>query len=463
VSTTRRKFLFDSSRLAAAGLTLGVGAGASAATMAPDALAAVAVDEGAASAAARIAASFDPQDWSSVRAQFRLDPKVAHLCNFFLASNPASVREAIERYRRELDVNPYSFLDDHMFARADDMLWRNVAGAAAQYVGGRPEDIALTSSTTMGLALIYNGLRIEPHQEVLTTTHDFYPHHESIRLAIGKWGGSMRKVSLYDSSAHASADEMVARLIREVRPQTRVVGVTWVHSGTGVVLPVRDVADAIAHINRARTDADRVLLVVDGVHGFGILDDDIARQGSDFFAAGTHKWILGPHGTGIVWGREDNWALLQPTIPSLMAPEPSAAWRAGRMPVGPTRAAWVSPGGFFAYENQWAVVEAFRFHQRIGRKRVEDRILALNGQIREGLAGMSHVRLHTPLKRELTAGFVCFDVNSKSPDEVVERLRQRGVIASTTPYGTSCARLSAGLVNTDADIERVLSEIRAMA
>jgi isopenicillin-N epimerase len=206
-----------------------------------------------------------------------------------------------------------------------------------------------------------------------------------------------------------------------------------------------------------------VILVVDGVHGFGVLDDDIARQGSDFFSAGTHKWLLGPHGTGIVWGRAESWALVQPTIPSLMAPELSAAWRAERTPVGPTRAAWVSPGGFFAYENQWAVVEAFNFHQRIGRKRVADRILDLNGQLREGLASMKHVRLHTPLKRELTAGFVCFDVNSRSPKDVVGGLRQRGVIASTSPYGKSCARLSAGLVNTDADIERTLREIRAMA
>lgn len=462
-STTRRKFLLDSSRVAASGFTLGIGINANAATAPLETLAVETVGGTPASAAAVIAASFDPQNWSSVRAQFRLDPEVAHLSNFFLASNPAAVREAIERYRWELDANPDSFLDDHMFARQDDMLWRGVTAAAAQYVGGRADDIALTSSTTMGLALIYNGLRIEPHQEVLTTTHDFYPHHESIRLATGKWGGSMRKVSLYDSSAHATADEMVARLTREVRPQTRVVGVTWVHSGTGVVLPVRDVAAAIARINLDRSDADRVLLVVDGVHGFGVLDDDIARQGADFFAAGTHKWILGPHGTGIVWGREDSWALLQPTIPSLMAPELSTAWRAGRSPVGPTRAAWVSPGGFFAYENQWAVVEAFRFHQRIGRKRVADRILDLNGGIREGLASMKHVRLHTPLKRELTAGFVCFDVNGKSPDDVVERLRQRGVIASATPYGNSCARLSAGLVNTDADVERALREIRAMA
>ncbi|XAO71518.1 MAG: aminotransferase class V-fold PLP-dependent enzyme [Acetobacteraceae bacterium] len=125
---------------------------------------------------------------------------------------------------------------------------------------------------------------------------------------------------------------MVKRLISAIRPQTRVVGVTWMHSGTGVVLPIRAVSDALAKVNRNRDESDLVLLVVDGVHGFGVLDEDIARQGSDFFSAGTHKWIFGPHGTGMVWGRNESWALLKPTVPSLMASELNAAWRAGQPP-----------------------------------------------------------------------------------------------------------------------------------
>src|SRR5213080_2842852 len=36
-------------------------------------------------------------------------------------------------------------------------------------------------------------------------------------------------------------------------------------------------------------------------------------------------------------------------------------------PQRPTRASWVSPGGYHAFEYQWAIMEVFRFHQRIGR------------------------------------------------------------------------------------------------
>lgn len=407
--------------------------------------------------------TFVPHDWESVRAQFRLSPDLAHLANFFIASNPAPVREAIEKYRRAFDENPYSTLDDNMFGRDEDMLWRSVCTAAAEYVGGRPSEIALTSSTTMGLALIYNGLRLKPGQEVLTTTHEFYPHHESIRLAVGKWGASMRKIPLYESPRNFSVDEAVTRICAAVRPNTRVIGVAWVYSATGVRLPIAEVADAVAELNRDRDEADRILLVVDGVHGFGVVDEDVAKTGCDFFSAGTHKWIYGPRGTGIMWAKAENWALLQPTIPSLMTRETMDAWRQDRPPTGPTEGAWLSPGGFFAYEHQWATAEAFRFHQQIGRERVQNRIAEMNGLLKEGLADMKHVTLHTPLEPSLSAGFVCFDVRGHQTQEVVRILRDNRVIASGSPYGVSHVRFSAGIVNFQRDIDMALDVIRSLA
>ncbi|MFJ2788677.1 MULTISPECIES: aminotransferase class V-fold PLP-dependent enzyme [unclassified Streptomyces] len=405
---------------------------------------------------------FDPQDWKSVRAQFLLSPDLVHLSNFYLASNPTPVRDAITNYRRAFDENPHSFLDDNMFGRDEDKLWRAVCAEAAEYVGGQPHEIALTSSTTMGLALTYNGLRLKPGQEVLTTTHEFYPHHESIRLATEKWGASMRAISLYESSRDFSTDEAIARIRAAVRPHTRVFGVAWVHSNTGVRLSMSRVADAIADLNRDRDEEDRILLVVDGVHGFGVADEDVAGMGVDFFSAGTHKWILGPRGTGIMWAKAENWALLQPTIPSLMSKETSAAWRQDRRPSGPTEAAWVSPGGFFSYEHQWAAAEAFRFVRQIGRKRIQDRIAELNSQIKEGLEEMGHVTLHTPLDPEVSAGIVTFDVEGYDPQDVARILRDNRVIANSTPYGVPHVRLSAGIVNSPEDIELALRVIRSL-
>jgi isopenicillin-N epimerase len=122
-----------------------------------------------------------------------------------------------------------------------------------------------------------------------------------------------------------------------------------------------------------------------------------------------------------------------------------------------------SPGCPRAVTIPSSMIEAFRFHQRIGRKRVAERIHALNEQCKEGLAKMRHVKLYTPLGSTLSGGLICFDVNGMLPKTVVKRLLQHKIVASTTPYGISYARLAPSLVNTPEQIDATLRAIRAMA
>lgn len=403
-----------------------------------------------------------PNDWASVRAQFNLPPEFVHLSNFFLASNPKPVRDAMARHRQAFDENPYTYLEDNMFAKPEDMVWRKVCAAAAEYTGGRPEDIALTTSTTQGLAMVYNGLKLAAHQEILTTHHEWYTHDEAMRLAVVKWGGSIRRIDLYEGPEDVSTDAIVTRIEQAIKPATRILAMTWVHSGTGVRLPVREIGALVASINRDRAEADRIIYVIDGVHGFGCSEAQVASLGCDFFSAGTHKWILGPHGTGLVWAREGQWAQITPTIPTIMAAEPANAWRQQRDPQGQTQAAWVSPGGFLAFENQWAMIAAFEFIQQIGRKRIAERVSELNGQLKEGLAKLPAVYLHTPQAEQFSAGFVCCDVKNRDPREIVARLKEQKIIASATPYRHSTVRFSAGIINTPEDIDKTLKVMRSL-
>src|SRR5919106_3113110 len=103
----------------------------------------------------------DLRDWANVRAQFSLDPEVAHFSAFVLASHPATVGAAIEGWRAALDVDPVRIVADE--AKNDEV----VRTAAARYLGVPPEEIALTDSTTMGLGLTYNGLRLKPGDHIL--------------------------------------------------------------------------------------------------------------------------------------------------------------------------------------------------------------------------------------------------------------------------------------------------------
>jgi selenocysteine lyase/cysteine desulfurase len=273
----------------------------------------------------------------------------------------------------------------------------------------------------------------------------------------------VRHVALYDAGERASAGEMAARLRAAIRPATRAVGVTCGHSSTGVKTPIVELARAVAEANRGRAEADRCLLVVDGVHGLGVEDVEPAKLGADFFSAGTHKWLFGPRGTGVLWGSEAGWGAIAPTVPSFdISDELWNAWQQ-RRPLARTRASFVSPGGFLAYEHLFAVADAVEFHEAIGRAAISRRIHELNRRFRVELAKMPHITLHTPQDDALSAGIVTFEVRGLGPSAVVARLAERRIHATTTPYEPSYARIAAGVMVREAEIETTLRAIRSLA
>jgi len=399
-------------------------------------------------------------DWAKVRGLFRLSPEYLHFAGFFIASHPAPVRDAIESWRKAMDENPFMVVDGGLFEDEAKNVQSRVREAAATYLGGKAEEVCLTPNTTTGLALVYHGLPLKPGQEILTTHHDHTSHHLSIEYAAQRTGATFRKIPLFDDSAKATVDEVVGRIRNGVKPATRVVGITWVHSQSGIRLPIRAISGAIAELNKKRDPQDRILLVVDGVHGLGCVDENVADLGADFFCAGTHKWIFAPRGTGLVWAHPEAWARLRPLIPTFSDEEPYDAWIHSRPVKGPTNARRMTPGGFQAYEHQWASVSAFKLHQTIGRARIATRVAELNGRIKDGLAGIRGVRLHTPRDAALSAGICCFEVDGKKPGDVVKALLSKKVIASTSPYANTYARLSAGIFNTESEVDQALGALR---
>jgi selenocysteine lyase/cysteine desulfurase len=394
--------------------------------------------------------------WPAVRDQFLLDREHIHMAMLFFASHPKPVRDAIEQHRRGFDANPYTYFHDNVgpcetAARA----------AVATYVSGAPDEVALTGNTTTGLAVIYGALPLKKGQEIVTTTHDHYVTHEALRLRALHTGAAVRKVPLYAVPAKASEDEIVGNLVKAVGPRTRAVAVTWVHSSTGVKLPIRKMSDALADLNKRRGADDKVLLCVDGVHGFGVEKDTAPELGCDFLVAGCHKWIFGPRGTGMVWGRADAWKGVSGIIPCFDW-NALKAWMRGEPPDGLPAGNRASPGGFHSFDHRWALPEAFAFHQRIGRARVTARIHELAARCKDGLAKLPRVKLHTPRAEALSSGLVCFEVDGLEPKAVVKSLLARKIVASDTPYAPSYARLTPSLLNTPEEVDRTVAAIAAL-
>lgn len=391
--------------------------------------------------------------WEEIKRQFEIAPGMVQMTSFYLASHPKPVRDAIERHRRGLDLNSVNYIHDNVAS-----LERAVREAASSYMGVHPNELAFTDSTTMGLGLVYSGMKLKPGEEILTDTRDHIVTTTSASYGAERSGASLRQTPLYADPARVSVDEVVANVRSNLRKNTRLLAITWVHSGTGVKMPVSRIAEVVRAHNRGKSAEQRTLLAVDGVHGFGIENVAIPELGADFFIAGTHKWLTGPRGTGLIWGRNDAWPFVQATIPTF-----DPIWREGpfeKMPL----AAFHTPGGFHSFEHRWALTEAFKFHSAIGKDRIATRIHQLNSLAKRLMAKLPKVRVHTPMSSDLSAGIIAFEVAGMNPGQVVVKMHAQGIIASETPgfYRPNLARIAPSLLTTESDVERTVQAIAAL-
>ncbi len=269
---------------------------------------------------------------------------------------------------------------------------------------------------------------------------------------------ALRQAALYANPAEVTADEVAENVRRNLRDNTRLLAVTWVHSGTGVKMPIARIAEVVRAHNRGKSPERRTYLAVDGVHGLGIENIAIPDLGADYFIAGTHKWLTGPRGTGLVWAKPEAWALVKPTIPSF-----DPMWRTGPIDKMPA-AAWHTPGGFHSFEHRWAVAEAFRFHSGIGKDRVATRTHDLNSLAKAEMSKMPKVKVHTPRSAALSAGIITFDVQGYTPQQVVQRLHENHIIASVIPgfYSPLLARIAPSLLTVEEDLARTMRSIATL-
>jgi len=391
--------------------------------------------------------------WDEIHAQFQLNRNRIQMAQMLFACHPKPVRDAIERHRKELDLNPVEYLEERLFSQ--DEATRQ---SAAKYLNVRPEEIALTDSTTMGLSVLFHGLNLQPGDEILTSTHDHYSTEMSLEYSTKRNGATIKRIPLYRDASKITVDEVISALTKNITSATRIIAVTWVHSCTGVKLPIKEMSEAIRNVNSQRSDSTRVYFCVDGVHGFGNQHTDLSALGCDFFAAGTHKWLFGPRGTGILWGKKDAWKMITPTIPSFGYAS-YYTWMGMDVKDQMTFADAMTPGGFHSFEHRWALKEAFDFNLTIGQQTIQSRTEELNLLLKEGLASVTHVKLITPMRKELSAGINCFEIDGMPPQVIVQKLAGRNIIASSSPYRISYARLTPCMLNTEEEVKKCIREV----
>jgi selenocysteine lyase/cysteine desulfurase len=291
----------------------------------------------------------------------------------------------------------------------------------ARLLGCAPEELALTSSTSEGLAKVLAGFGLRPGDEVLTSDEE-HPGLLGPLIAARATGVRVREAPF-------------AELASAVGPDTALIACSHVSWITGAEAPVADLV------------ATGIPVVLDGAQGAGAIAVSVHDLGVAAYAAAGQKWLCGADGTGMLYVSPSLLGRLQAIAPAYTALADPAAGLSS--PLHPDARRHDLP--VLSREAVALSLSSARLIEAFGPAALQEHAVALAD------------RLDTALRergRSVAARGRTTLVSWEEPDAeaTARRAAEAGVVIRNLP-GTPYARASVGAWNDDDDLERLLAVI----
>jgi len=290
--------------------------------------------------------------------------------------------------------------------------------AAARLLEASEDEIALLSNTSEGLQLVASGLRWAPGDEVVVFDRDFPANVQPWRR-LADLGVRLRFVPMRDGGY--DLDDVAA----SIGPATRLVAVSHVNFITGFRIDLNAVCALAREVD--------ALVSVDAVQSIGALPLSVTDTPVDFVAAGGHKWMCGPPGTGVLFCRRDRLDLLERAPAGWFGYEGAQDMLVRGEPGHFTYERELRPtarrfeGGMPNMMGFVGLAEALEEIESIGLPAIAERVLGLAGALRAGLIERGFEVLG-PDHQDARSGIVTFA--PETPREIYDRLSTAGFALS---------------------------------
>ena len=245
-----------------------------------------------ATSASQDAPAEDEAYWARVAAQYDRPEGVIQLenGNWGMMARPvlAQYQQAVARVNRDT-----SFYARRGMGRDLMVAQQRLAG----HLGVDANEIVFTRNATEALKALIGGYnRIGPGTAVLHADLDYDSMQASLVNTARLRGARVVKIALPEPATH---DAVLAayETAFAAHPDVKLLLLTHISHRTGLMLPVRAIAD-MARVRGIDT-------ILDAAHSLGQVDYRLRDLGADFIGLNLHKWIGAPLGVGAMYIRAD--------------------------------------------------------------------------------------------------------------------------------------------------------------
>jgi len=316
----------------------------------------------------------------------------------------------------------------------------------AKLIGGKAEEIALTTGASAGVAAVAHAIHWKPGDEVITTKGEFPLQYTAWKPMEEREGLKLKVVS--PRERFLTADDLIAALT----PKTHLVSVSLARFDDGSLIDAARVA--------AACHAQGALLLLDVSQCCGAMPMDVNRLCADFMVCAGYKWLLSPFGTGFFWIKSEHLSTVRPAPFYWMAVAGSDNFSSlsfdNPMPA-PNAKRWDAPEWASYFNLNLATMDAsVEFVGRVG----PETVAAHNRELIDLMFGRlpkDRCVPASPLDPAQRGPYGCFSARSREKTtELYQRLRKENVVVSLRQGNI---RVSPHLYNTERDIDRLISVV----
>lgn len=309
---------------------------------------------------------------------------------------------------------------------------------AAKLIGAKASEISLLGPTTLGLALVANGLPWQAGDEVVCYLDD-YPANVYPWMELQRRGVVVK--FLKPDALGAITPEVVEQALTA---RTRLVSLASCHFLTGNRIQI----DVIGRMLRERG----IWFCLDAIQTVGAFETTVEHV--DFLSADSHKWMLGPMAAGIVYVKEELQDVLRPTLlgswnvrsPNFIAQETIEFESGGRR---------YEPGAL-NLAGTLGMRASIELIAEIGVHAIGERLLALRNKLRSALSPLGF-QLIEHNDGCLPSGICTFAHPTRDLAQAFAHLAAHKVTVSHRHdrNGRGYLRLSPHFYNTEREVDRI--------